>query len=266
MNTRTRHSWRAGAWRLAGVCAAWLAVAHLPAAEIELATLKSGTDVFTNVTVYAQTETDLFIKHARGFGNIKISTLDSATLRLLKPGGESSEAETAGANPGKMAAALASVKGKLAEAHLEAPSEAEVLDLISRVRPSPNLLLGILAGALFLYLLFCACMKLICQNAGSKAGLLIWIPVLQMFPLLRAAKMSAWWFVAFLIPFVGVVAHIVWCVKISKACGKGALVTVMLILPGTNVLALLYLALAKGGSQPVEPAAPPRHTMVLGEA
>jgi uncharacterized membrane protein YhaH (DUF805 family) len=96
---------------------------------------------------------------------------------------------------------------------------------------------------------------------------MIWFPVLQMFPLLRAAKMSGWWFVAFLIPLIGVVAHIVWCVKICKACGKSGLVIVLLILPGTNVLAFLYLALSKGNIESTETVTPPaRQSMVLGEA
>jgi len=156
------------------------------------------------------------------------------------------------------------MKAKLeSSTDVRVPSQADVLALLSQFRPSPNLI----AIVLIAYLLYCACLKLICQNAGSKAGPMIWFPVLQMFPLLRAAKMSAWWFVAFLIPLVGVVAHIVWCMKICKACGKSALVIVLLILPGTNVLAFLYLALSKGNTGPTETVtAPPRQSMVLGEA
>ena len=264
MITQKQRVCPAGGWWLAGVLLAWLSVTPLAAADIELPLLKSGTDVFTNVTVYGQTETDLFIKHSRGFGNVKISNLDNPTLRLLKLGGATPEAETAGSVSEKAVATVATLKAKLeSSTALRVPSEADVVGLISRLRPSPN----IIAIVLFAYLLFCACMKLICQNAGSKAGLMIWFPVLQMFPVLRAAKMSAWWFVAFLIPLVGAVAHIVWCVKICKACGKGALVTVLLILPGTNLLAFLYLALSKGSGQPAEQVMPPpRHSMVLGEA
>jgi hypothetical protein len=135
--------------------------------------------------------------------------------------------------------------------------------MISRVRLTPN----IMAIVVIVYLFFCVCIKLICLNAGSKPGLMIWIPVLQMFPLLRAAKMTAWWFVAFLIPPFSLVAHIVWCVKIAKACGKSALVALLLILPVTNLLAFLYLALSNGDRQPAEKVMGlQRHTAVLGEA
>jgi len=251
-------------WCLVGVFLTWLSVAPLAAADVELPVLKSGTDVFTNVTIYGQTTTDLFIKHSRGFGNIKISSLDDPTLRLLKLGGETPEEKVAGTVSGKAVSAVATMKAKLeSSTDVRVPSQADVLGSLSQFRPSPNLI----AIVLIAYLLYCACLKLICQNAGSKAGPMIWFPVLQMFPLLRAAKMSAWWFVAFLIPLVGLVAHIVWCVKICQACGKSALVIVLLILPGTNVLAFLYLALSKGNTGSTETVTPPpRQSMVLGEA
>lgn len=241
----------------------WVSVSHLRATDIELALLRSGTDVFTNVTVYGQSQTDLFIKHSRGYGNVKISSLDNATLRLLKLGGAPAEEVTVEAVSVKAAASVATLKARLSGMQWKMPSEAEALGLISKVRLSPN----ILAVALIVYLLYCVGLKLICLNAGSRPGLMIWIPVLQMFPVLRAARMSAWWFVVFLIPLLGVLAHIVLCVKIARACGKGALVAVLLILPGTNLLAFLYLALSTGTGEPEEKAAPrQRHTMVLGEA
>ncbi len=258
-----------GGWR-ALILVAGLIVTQLYAADIQLAVLRSGTDVFTNVTIYGQTQTDLFIKHSRGFGNVKISSLDEATLRELTPGGAVAKKETTSAVSDKATAAVANLKAKLeASSPWKVPSEAEVMGAISQIRPSRNMIIGALAALGIIYLLWCACLKLICVNAGSKAGFMIWLPVLQMFPLLRAAQMSAWWFLAFLIPLVGLVAHIVWCVKISRACGKGTLVALLLILPVTNLFAFLYLAVSRGKSdaQP-EPRTEPlqRHSMVLGEA
>jgi len=252
---------------LVGILLTWWSLAPLAATEIELPLLKSGTDFFTNVTVYGQTETDLFIKHSRGFGNVKVTSLDNQTLQQLKLGGGTPETEPASVVLGTGPVTVATLKAKLAGLQLERPSDAEVREFISRYRPSPNVLTAVLAVAAIAYLLWCAALKLICLNAGSKPGRMIWLPVLQMLPLLRAANMSAWWFIAFLIPLLNVVAHIVWCFKIAKACGKSTLVAVLLILPVTNLLALLYLALSKGKSQPAEETVPmPRHSMVLGEA
>jgi len=43
-------------------------------------------------------------------------------------------------------------------------------------------LLAILAVQIGLYIFFAYCLKKICEKAGSKPGVMIWIPVLQIFP------------------------------------------------------------------------------------
>ena len=118
---------------------------------------------------------------------------------------------------------------------------------IARVAADPRLLYGILGGLVAVYLLYCLCLRNICVNAGSKPGLLIWLPVLQVFPLLRAAQMPAWWFLIFCLPVLNILAHLLWCARITRACGKGFFSALMLFLPVTNILALLYLAFSGGG-------------------
>jgi hypothetical protein len=80
----------------------------------------------------------------------------------------------------------------------------------------------------------------------------VWIPVLQMIPLVRAARMPMFWFVIFLIPGLNLLAHIVWSIRIAQVCGKSAVVAVLLILPVTNILALLYLAFSGGNHRQEE--------------
>src|SRR5207249_4676934 len=64
----------------------------------------------------------------------------------------------------------------------------------------PQFLMGILAGLGVLYLFACYCAMLVCKKVGQEPGVLVWIPILQVFPMLRAAGMSGWWFVALLLP------------------------------------------------------------------
>jgi hypothetical protein len=109
------------------------------------------------------------------------------------------------------------------------------------------MMLGILAIIVLCYLFQCYCFLLICRKAGHPPGLWVWLPVLQWIPLLRAAGMSAWWFVACLLPLVNLVAFIVWSVNIAKARGKSGWVAFFLILPPTSFLTLLYLAFSNGG-------------------
>jgi hypothetical protein len=72
----------------------------------------------------------------------------------------------------------------------------------------------------------------------------VWFPLLKQIPLLKAAGMSPWWILANFIPLLPVITFIVWCFKIANARGKHAIVGVLLLLPITNILAFLYLALS----------------------
>jgi hypothetical protein len=111
---------------------------------------------------------------------------------------------------------------------------------------SPRLIWAVLGIALVVYLFHCYCCMLICQKTGNPPGLLVWVPVLQLLPLLRAAGMSGWWFLAYCVPGLNIVAQILWCLNIAKARGMTVWFGVLLLLPVTNLLAFLYLAFSEG--------------------
>jgi hypothetical protein len=226
-----------------------------PVVDLKVPTLQSGTETYSNVTVYGQTETELFISHARGLENIKISSLDEASLRALglKTPAEKAAAAAANSPTGKVMkevqGAMGQVKDGLAEMNLSLPVAAR--------EPSQSLPLvlesqtGLIILAIFLavYLFTCYCLRLICLNAGTTPGALIWFPVLQVFPLLRAAQMSGWCFLLFLIPIVNLGASLWWCLRIAQACGKGTLTGILLFLPITGIFAFFYLAFSKGNRE-----------------
>ena len=245
---------------MVGLCAVWLATAIVPAADVHLDMLKTRTGTFTNVTVVGQNKTDLFIRHARGIANIKISQVDDeAALRALglyvEPPPEKQKTATSGAT--SVASALAAVPGGKTLAPEAARRAAEHLEQararLAAAWHQPAQVLAISGGVLLgVYLLFCYCLKLICQKAGQPPGALIWLPVLQTFPLLRAARMSPWWFLGLLVPVLNVVVWVLWCFKIAQARGKSALTGLALLLPVVNVLAFLYLAFSDGAGKPTE--------------
>jgi hypothetical protein len=107
------------------------------------------------------------------------------------------------------------------------------------------------AGVVALYLFFCYTCLSLCRKIGKKPGLLIWLPVLKTFPLLDAANMPAWLFLALLVPGLNLIVAGVWCVKIAKARGYGAGPGILLMLPILNVLVFLFLAFG-GGTAPVK--------------
>jgi hypothetical protein len=105
--------------------------------------------------------------------------------------------------------------------------------------------LKILAGiGGVMYLFFCYCCAQLCRKTSNRPGLLVWIPGLQMIPLLRAAGMSGWMFILLLLPLVNIIVFITWCVRICRVRQKSSMLAVFLIFPLTYVPAFLYLSLS----------------------
>jgi hypothetical protein len=115
-------------------------------------------------------------------------------------------------------------------------------------RLTPMMKYASLGGAVLLYLFLCSCFKGICTKTGQAPGILIWVPIFQFLPLLRAAAMKPIWFLALLIPGLHLVAYVVWSFKIAKARSKGIGVALLLLLPVLNFIGLAYLAFSGGGA------------------
>ncbi len=101
------------------------------------------------------------------------------------------------------------------------------------------LLLVVAAG---LYIFCCYCMKLICKKTGHEPGVLIWIPVVQMVPLLEVAGLPVWTIILFFVPVANAVFGIVMWVKICQARGKSGWLVVLMFIPILNLAFLPYLA------------------------
>ena len=225
------------------------------AADVRLPLLQTKTVTYTNVTVTGKTATDLYILHSMGMGNVKISAVeDDAALITLGLKVRATNAEPSGVgfsglnaiaslNP----ATSAKIKTQLRQA---TQIYLDKYPALATFRPGANLL-GIIGGVVFfIYLTFCYCLKLICVKAGQDPGALIWIPLLQTIPLFRAARMSAGWLVACLVPGLNLVAQLLWSFKIVKVRGKSVWVAFALILPVTSLFAFFYLAFSRPEDDP----------------
>ena len=238
----------------------WLAVALLlmrvygaaAAEEQTFALLQIGTQTYTNVTVTTKAKDYIFILYAGGMTSLKVANLPAEVREKL---GYASPAKT------NSALKVSSAWAKAGVTQLDSPRiQAIRQDLSRRLHldkaAGPELwalfrngtVLGILALLVVIYLLRSYCFMLICHKAGHPPGGLVWLPVLQFFPLVRAAGMSGGWFVASLLPLLNLVTFVLWSVKIAKARGKSGWVTLFLILPPTYFLAVLYLAFSSGGA------------------
>jgi hypothetical protein len=260
VNAFKTHCCAAG--RLIGVAlAAWLIPLWGMAGAIEekFELLQIGTRTYTNVTVTTKAKNYIFILHAGGMTSIKIAELPPDTQQLLG---------YASAAPPKPATntPVAWVKGELAKINVpqfkqlnQKWGERTYWKLSAANLLASKLVFAVVLGAILLiYLFHCYCCMLICRKTGNPPGVLVWLPVLQLLPLLRAAGMSSWWFLAYCVPVLNIVAQVLWCFNIAKARCKSAWVGLLLLLPVTNLFAFLYLAFSNGNAAENEEDAEPK--------
>ena len=121
-----------------------------------------------------------------------------------------------------------------------------------------KVMLGLAGGLVFFWFLFSACLRTICKKAGKEPGFLIWLPLLQIFPMLSAAGMSPLWILGCPLG----ITQIVWCFMIAKARGKGAFTGLCLLLPITMssrfFISRLRMGAAAGFEQAAERESPGR--------
>ncbi len=235
MHTFSRILWAAALLALAVVVPVR---AEEPKPEI-IESLTVGPTTYTNVQLMNRTKSDVFIKHAGGVHNIKIKDLDKSTQ--LQLGYHLADAvSTNTVTEVRRALPDISIDPRFEEFTEQVAWESQ--EFLGKLPPS-TLYAG--AGVGFvLYLFFCWCCRQICRKTGQTSLALVWFPLLKQIPLLRAAGMSPSWILANLLPPVFGIVFIVWCFKIARARGKGSLTGFLLLLPGLNVFAFLYLAFA----------------------
>ncbi len=227
------------------------------AAEETFPVLEIGTRTYTNVTVTTKAKTYIFIMHSAGMTTLKLSELPPELLDQLgyaPPEKPKTKAEKASDW----------AKDKLGTANIEKVNAAELKardawtersEAVAKavVALDRKLCGAILAVVILFYVFYCRCCAEICRKVGKPAGVMAWLPGFQIFPLLRAAGMSEWWFLGYLLFPVGLVVHIVWSFKLAKARGKGGATGFFLALPLTSLFAFIYLAFSEGGAASEKP-------------
>jgi hypothetical protein len=205
--------------------------------------LQIGTNTYRNVTVSSKSETYAFIIHSEGMTSVKVADMPADIREKLGYAAAPSPV----ANKLKLPVHAKELKAKPSP-EVEAPTLEQAKTQLESQLPFPHpaismgLLSGVIALVILLYVFQCYCCRLICLKAGEEPGLLIWFPLLQMIPLLRAAGMSTWWILAYFVPGLNLVGVIIWCFKIVEARNKTFWVAILLLVPFTSLFAFLYLA------------------------
>jgi hypothetical protein len=223
-------------------------------------TLTISGQVLRRATVFERTADMVYLKHDGGLRGIRVAELDGETRRLL---GYESQTDVKAAEGSfrrgrdkaeEMAARMGgwATPGADLENGWGAGIGLVVLSVVG--------LMSLLGHLLISYLL-----RMICRKANSPPGFLIWLPVLQVFPLLQAAGISRRWPLAIVVlSLIGILLmgislelallvsmcssllalglSIAWSIKICLARGKSPGWAVLLLLPGLNFIGLVYLA------------------------
>lgn len=232
------------------------------AANLEtFATLKVGERTYQNVTVTTKAKSFIIISHSGGIASIKVSELPVEVLQKLgyapppKPKKHLKEAALwAGVAVPKAETALINpIKAKLSQTWYRTAQAWSKTGLASRIQLfKQDRRVVIIAAAVLVaaYFFYSYCCMLICQKTGKNPGWMVFLPLLQAFPLLRAASMSAWWFIAFLVPVLNLFAYVIWCVKIVDARQKTMSLAILLLFPLTSWFAFLFLAFSDAAAAP----------------
>lgn len=214
--------------------------------DLKFDVLQIGSHTYRNVTVTTRSKSYIYILHAEGMTNIKVSELPADCLQKL------GYAET---QPKKAVVEGVAASARQTLAKLETAPQVKALEqqltltlssyaAMSNLRLPPltaGLLLSVAGGLMAVYLFYCYCCLLICRKAGEKAGVLVWVPILQLVPMLRAARMPGWWFFMFFVPVVNLVGHVSLCLKLAQARGKSLGVGLLLVLPAIGGLLLVAI-------------------------
>jgi len=224
--------------------------------------LQTRTGAYTNVTVTKKTKDWIFIIHSTGVCNVKAD--DLPTEARIKLGYEEPPK-----TPEEMKAAAAVAKAHeplVKMPHIELSEvkqfaadwrqnrkekEAQIKAQIQAFFAANPLVISVILGiSAIVYIFLSICFWLICRKTHIAPGPLVWVPILQLIPLLRAANMPRVWFFAYFIPIINIIPIIILSIKIVKSRGKSPWVAFLLILPPTSLFAFLYLAFSR--SAPIQ--------------
>jgi hypothetical protein len=209
--------------------------------------LQTKTGAYTNVTVTKKTKDWIFIIHSAGVCNVKAADLPTDVRIAL--GYEAPPKTTTGGKKGDEVttaetSAVASVAANLPHINFSGvkqfaadwrqnrkAKEGEIKNFITTHAVVVSSFLGIL---LAIHIISSAIFWMICRKTHNSPGPLVWVPILQLIPLLRAANMPRMWFFAFFVPLVNIVALVMFSIKIVKSRGKSVWVSILLLLPATS--------------------------------
>ncbi|HLP87164.1 MAG TPA: DUF5684 domain-containing protein [Nostocaceae cyanobacterium] len=110
---------------------------------------------------------------------------------------------------------------------------------------SAGLSIANLLFSLFGYIFGSYCMQKIFDKVGEENSWFAWIPILNVWIMYKAGDKSPWWIIGFIIPFVNIVAAVIYImafVNVIKKINKNPWLLLLLIIPIVNFVVLYNFA------------------------
>jgi hypothetical protein len=95
---------------------------------------------------------------------------------------------------------------------------------------------------LVIYLFFGFTLFMIGKKAGAPLPWLAFVPIASLYVWVKSAGKAGWWLILLLIPLVNIVIWIITSLAIARERGKSTVWGVLLFIPCTTPIALIYLA------------------------
>ena len=112
--------------------------------------------------------------------------------------------------------------------------------MITLADSSPGASLGVVLGIAITYVLFALPLALVFKKT-QVAPWYAFIPILNLYGLLKVAGRPGWWLLLYLIPIVGFVVTVIVYLDVAKSFGRGAGFAVGLVFLPIIFLAILGL-------------------------
>ncbi|MEJ2367174.1 MAG: DUF5684 domain-containing protein [Acidobacteriota bacterium] len=97
----------------------------------------------------------------------------------------------------------------------------------------------------FLYLYLSLCLHVIGNKTGVPNAWLAWIPIINLWVVVRAGDKGLWWIIMFFIPLINIIFGVLIWVAIAERRGKPGWIGILTIIPVVNILIPGYLAFSE---------------------
>lgn len=95
---------------------------------------------------------------------------------------------------------------------------------------------------LIAYIYMGICFQKIAEKTNTENPWWAWVPILNIFLMLKIARRPLWWIILLFIPLVNIIIAIVVFMAIAEARGKPSWYGILIIVPLVNIFLPGYLA------------------------